>query len=156
MSHGMKMCFETALKSILNLAPSIMDTPRQYAGLSPLAAPPIRLSRLHDAQLAGLEARLDAVRVGRTCGDVAQAVYRMIEKHGFKKTSRCGYPVGMFWLEQTASLKKGDATVLRPNMTFHLHVSNWDDEDLGYAISETIRVTEADALTNAPRKLFQL
>ncbi|RZM91499.1 hydrolase, partial [Bradyrhizobium genosp. SA-3] len=84
--------------------------------------------------------------------------YRALEKHGCKKESRCGYAIGIDWSEPTASLRDGDTTVLKPNMTFHLMLGNWVDEEFGYVISETFRVTEfgGEALTSAPRKLFQL
>lgn len=117
-----------------------------------------RLRRLHEAEVAGLEFALETARPGRTCGDIATAFYRTIEKMGFKKDSRCGYAIGIDWVEPTASLQVGDMTELKPNMTFHLMLGNWVDEDFGYVISETLRVTEssAEVLTRAPRKLFEL
>ncbi|QQN65464.1 aminopeptidase P family protein [Bradyrhizobium diazoefficiens] len=124
-----------------------------------IGKPSDRLRRVHEAQAAGLEAALATFRAGRTCGDVAEATYRAIEKLGFKKESRAGYPVGIDWTERTASINVGDKTVLRPNMTFHVHLGNWAiEEDFGYAISECIRVTEngVEVLTTAPRKLFEL
>lgn len=123
-----------------------------------IGAPSDRLRRIHEAELAGLEAALNAVRPGATCGDVASAFNRTMAKHGLKKESRCGYAIGIDWTEPTASLKEGDMTELKPNMTFHLMLGNWVDEDFGYVISETFRVTEAgvEVLTNTPRKLFEL
>ncbi|RWB68716.1 MAG: aminopeptidase P family protein [Mesorhizobium sp.] len=117
-----------------------------------------RLRRLHEAEVAGLEAALGTVRPGRTCGEISSAFYRMIEKMGFKKESRCGYAIGIDWVEQTASLQNSDTTELKPNMTFHLMLGNWVDEDFGYVISETFRVAEsgAEVLTQAPRKLLEL
>ncbi|WP_439373257.1 M24 family metallopeptidase [Bradyrhizobium sp. DASA03120] len=123
-----------------------------------IGAPSDRLRRLHDAEAEGLEAVLNVVRPGATCSDVANAFYRSIEKRGFKKESRCGYPIGINWMEHTASLKNGDMTVLKPNMTFHLMLGNWIEEDFGYVLSETFSVTETgiDVLTRAPRKIFEL
>lgn len=123
-----------------------------------VGAPSDRLRRLHEAELAGLEMALKTVRPGATCSDVANAFYRTIEKQGFKKDSRCGYAMGIDWTEPTASLKDGDTTELKPNMTFHLMLGNWIEEDFGYVISETFRVTETggEALTNAPRKIFEV
>ncbi|MFG3594704.1 M24 family metallopeptidase [Bradyrhizobium sp. RDI18] len=117
-----------------------------------------RLRRVHEAELAGLEAALNTVRPGRTCSDVASAFYRASESMGVAKESRCGYSLGIDWLEPTASLANGDMTELKPNMTFHLMLGNWLDEDFGYVISESIRVTETgvEVLTKAPRKLFEL
>ncbi|RMC62468.1 M24 family metallopeptidase [Sinorhizobium meliloti] len=123
-----------------------------------IGAPSERLRRVHDIQVAGLEAALDAVRPGRTCSDVANAFHRTIEKQGLRKESRCGYPIGIGWLEASASLRDGDMTELKPNMTFHLMLGNWIDEDFGYVISETIRVTESgvEVITNVPRKIFEI
>ncbi|UPK34453.1 Xaa-Pro peptidase family protein [Bradyrhizobium sp. 186] len=123
-----------------------------------IGKPSDRLCRLHDAEVAGLEAALDKVRPGATCHDVAQAFNRTIGKLGFQKESRCGYGIGIDWNEAVTSLKEGDMTVLKPNMTFHLMLGNWIDEDFGYVISETFRVTEsgADVLTRVPRKIFQI
>ena len=123
-----------------------------------LGTPNDRLRKVHEAELAGLEAALDAVEPGRTCGEVAEAFYRTAEAQGVTKESRCGYAVGINWTEPTASLKVGDPTILQPNMTFHLMLGNWMEEDFGYVISETFRVTEsgADVLTRSPRDLLKL
>lgn len=123
-----------------------------------IGKPSDRLRSLHEAEVAGLEAALATVRPGRTCSDVANVFYRTIEKQGFKKDSRCGYAIGIDWMEPTASLADGDMTELKSNMTFHLMLGNWVEEEFGYVISETFRVTEsgADVLTRAPRKIFEL
>ncbi|MER9751805.1 Xaa-Pro peptidase family protein [Mesorhizobium sp. M0140] len=123
-----------------------------------IGTPSDRLRRVHEIELAGLEAALESVRPGATCSDVANAFDRAIEREGLKKESRCGYAHGIGWTEPTASLKDGDYTELKPNMTFHLMLGNWIDEDFGYALSETIRVTESgvEVLTTAPRKIFEI
>lgn len=124
-----------------------------------IGRPSDRLRQVHEAQVAGLEAALGVVRAGCTCSEVAQAIHCTIDKLGVKKESRCGYPVGIDWVERTASIRKGDMTVLAPNMTFHLHLGNWMiDDEFGYVISETFRVTESgvEVLTTTPRKIFEL
>ncbi|MER9702555.1 Xaa-Pro peptidase family protein [Mesorhizobium sp. M0146] len=123
-----------------------------------LGKPSDRLLRIHEAQLAGLEAGLSVIRAGAVSGEVAKVIHSVTEKHGFKKRSRAGYSIGINWIEKTTSLKLGDATVLEPNMTFHLHLGSWVEEDFGYVISESIRVTESgvEVLTKAPRQLFML
>ncbi len=57
--------------------------------------------------------------------------------------------------EHTASLRPGDKTVLKPNMTFHMIPGIWLD-DCGVDISESFRVTEEgyEAFTGFPRKLL--
>lgn len=123
-----------------------------------IGKPSDRLRRLHEAEVAGLEAALDKVRPGATCSDVAEAFNRTIGKSGFQKESRCGYGIGIDWNEAITSLKEGDMTVLKPNMTFHLMLGNWIDEDFGYVLSETFRVTDsgADVLTQVPRQIFEI
>ena len=123
-----------------------------------VGVPSDRLRRLHEAEVSGLESALGAVWPGATCSDVANAFYRTIGKYGVKKETRCGYAIGIDWTEPTASLQDGDMTELKPNMTFHLMLGNWIDEEFGYAISETFVVTKsgAEALTRAPRKLFEI
>ncbi|SDJ98730.1 ectoine hydrolase [Bradyrhizobium sp. Rc2d] len=123
-----------------------------------IGTPSDRLLRIHEAEVAGLEAALSKVRPGATCSDVAKAFYRTIEKRGFRKESRCGYSIGINWFEPTAMLKEDDLTELRPNMTFHLMLGNWIEEDFGYVIGETFRVTETgfEVFTKTPRKLFEI
>jgi len=123
-----------------------------------IGKPSDRLRRVHEGEVAGLEAALAAVRPGAVCGDVAAAFNTTLKKHGFEKESRCGYALGIDWTEPTASLKEGDRTVLKPNMTFHLMLGNWIDEDFGYVISETFRVTEtgAETFSKLPREIFEL
>ncbi|MBB4388469.1 Xaa-Pro dipeptidase/ectoine hydrolase [Rhizobium leguminosarum] len=123
-----------------------------------IGRPSERLRTTHDAHLEGLEVALEAVRPGATCADVANAFCRTIEKRGLSKESRCGYAQGIGWTEPTASLRDGDMTVLQPNMTFHLMLGNWLDEEFGYVISETFRVTPtgSETLTRAPRKIFEI
>ncbi|WP_352643596.1 M24 family metallopeptidase [Mesorhizobium sp. M0520] len=101
-----------------------------------IGAPSDRLRRLHEAELAGLEAALNTVRPGATCSEVAGAFYNTIEKLGFKKDTRCGYSIGINWTESNASFNDADKTELKPNMAFHLMLGNWIEEDFGYVISD--------------------
>ncbi|RUV01906.1 MAG: aminopeptidase P family protein [Mesorhizobium sp.] len=123
-----------------------------------IGAPSDRLRRVHEIQVAGLEAALETVRPGATCSDVATAFHRSIGKQGLRSDTRCGYAHGIGWIEPTASLKSDDMTELKPNMTFHLMLGNWIDEDFGYVISETFRVTDSgvEVLTTVPRKIFEI
>ncbi|MBB4233308.1 M24 family metallopeptidase [Rhizobium mongolense] len=123
-----------------------------------IGTPSDRLRRVHEAEVAGLEAALAAVKPGATCSDVATAFYTTLQKHGFEKESRCGYAIGIDWTEPTASLRTGDLTVLKPNMTFHLMLGNWIDDDFGYVISESFRVTETgvETFSTLPREIFEV
>ena len=83
----------------------------------------------------------------------------MLRKHGLKKESRVGYPVGLAyppdWGERTASLRPGDKTELRPGMCFHFMAGVWLD-DFGVAISESFVVTErgGERLCDVTRNLI--
>lgn len=123
-----------------------------------IGKPSDQIRRLHEGEVAGLEAALATAKTGMTCSDVAAAFNTALKKHGFEKESRCGYAVGIDWTEPTASLKEGDTTILKANMTFHLMLGNWIGEDMGYVISETFRVTDAggEPFTKLPRELFEI
>ncbi len=109
----------------------------------------------------GLNAVLEAVEPGVVCEELAAAWTKVISSHGIEKDSRIGYPVGIgyppTWGELTCSLRKGDRTVLEPNMTFHCIPALWLD-DYGLVISESFVVTETGAKTFAdlPRQLFHM
>ncbi|QUW22552.1 M24 family metallopeptidase [Sporosarcina sp. Marseille-Q4063] len=107
----------------------------------------------------GVNAALDAVKPGATCEDIESAWNAVISKHGISKESRIGYSVGLNyppdWGEHTASIRKGDFTILQPNMTFHLIPGLWF-EDYGIEISESFRVTEngCEVLASFNRELI--
>jgi Xaa-Pro aminopeptidase len=107
----------------------------------------------------GLNAVLDAVRPGKTCGELAEVWTNVIKRHGIEKDSRLGYPVGIgyppTWGELTASIRKGDRTVLEEGMTFHCIPALWLERE-GLVISETFATARdgADCLASYPRILF--
>ncbi len=95
-----------------------------------------------------LQAGIDATKSGNTADDVAQAFWKVLDKYGIEKTSRTGYSIGIGyppdWGEHTLNIYKGDMTVLKPNVTFHMiavmQFGNW-----GVEASEAIRVTDKGA-----------
>lgn len=107
----------------------------------------------------GLNAALDVVKPGVVLEEMESAWNKVISKHGIEKESRLGYAMGLNfppdWGEHTASIRKGDKTVLQPNMTFHLIPGLWFD-DYGIEISESFRVTEtgAEVLADFQRELI--
>ena len=124
-----------------------------------LGKPTERMVDVSKVIAEGLEAVLDKVRPGVVLEELAEAWSTTIARHGVEKDSRIGYPIGIgyppTWGELTCSLRKGDRTVLEPNMTFHCIPAIWLD-DYGLVISESFVVTENGARTFAdyPRKLF--
>ena len=110
------------------------------------------------AVLEGMEAGLEAAREGNLCEDIAQAFFRVLERYGIVKDNRSGYAIGVSyppdWGERTMSLRSGDRTVLKENMTFHFMTGLWMD-DWGFEITESIRITRDgyECLADVPRRL---
>ena len=111
------------------------------------------------AVLEGMEAGLEAARPGNTCEDIASAFFAVLARYGITKDNRTGYPIGLSyppdWGERTMSLRPGDTTVLREDMTFHFMTGLWM-EDWGLEITESIRIGAdgPEVLADVPRKLF--
>ncbi|GIN90522.1 ectoine hydrolase DoeA [Siminovitchia terrae] len=107
----------------------------------------------------GLNTALEAVKPGVTCEEVERTWNNVIKKYGIEKESRLGYSMGLNyppdWGEHTASIRRGDLTVLEPNMTFHMIPGLWFD-DYGIEISESFRVTETgcEVLADYRRELI--
>lgn len=124
-----------------------------------LGQPTERMMHISEVIAEGLNAVLDKVKPGIALEELAETWSTSIARHGIEKDSRIGYPVGIgyppTWGELTCSMRKGDRTVLEPNMTFHCIPAIWLD-DYGLVISESFVVTETGAKTLAdfPRKLF--
>ena len=121
--------------------------------------PPQKLKDTAEVVVEGLNIALDTVKPGVICEKVEQVWRETIAKAGLVKESRIGYAVGLNyppdWGEHTASLRPGDKTILKPNMTFHMILGMWM-EDWGFECSETFRVTESgcETFANFPRQLF--
>lgn len=124
-----------------------------------LGEPTAEMARIADVIAEGLAAVIDKVRPGVTCSDLADTWTAVISRHGIKKDSRIGYPVGIgyppTWGELTCSFRAGDTTVLQEGMSFHCIPAIWM-ETFGLVISESFVVTEsgANAFTEVPHKLF--
>ncbi len=111
------------------------------------------------AVLEGMEAGLEKAVAGNTCEDIAIAFFNVLKKHGIEKDNRTGYPIGLSyppdWGERTMSLRPGDQTELRPDMTFHFMTGLWMD-GWGFEITESIVIGEKqpECLADFPRKLL--
>ncbi|RWZ58764.1 M24 family metallopeptidase [Halobacillus fulvus] len=124
-----------------------------------IGQPGDKLSFLAPVVLEGIQKVLEKAKPGVTCGELEETWRNSIKKYGFEKEARLGYSVGLNyppdWGEHTASIRKGDRTVLQPNMTFHLIPALWFDTD-GIEISETFRVTDSgsERFTTYPQELI--
>ena len=111
------------------------------------------------AVLDAIDAGLAQATPGNKAEDIANAFNKTLNKAGFEKDSRCGYAIGISyppdWGERTISFRRGDTTILEPNMTFHFMPALWLD-DGGLEITEPIRITETghECFCTTPRKLF--
>lgn len=111
------------------------------------------------AVLEGMEAGLEKARAGNCCEDIAIAFFSVLKKHGIEKDNRTGYPIGLSyppdWGERTMSLRAGDKTELKENMTFHFMSGLWMD-GWGFEITESIVIGQGapECLANFPRKLI--
>ena len=125
-----------------------------------LGEPPNDIQRAEEVVLEGIDAGIDAARVGNTAGDVARAFNSVLGKHGVERQGRCGYPIGMSyppdWGERTFSIRPSDKTLFEENMTFHFMPAIWMP-NWGLEITETLRIREggaAEPFANVERKLF--
>ncbi|MEM7506313.1 MAG: M24 family metallopeptidase [Pseudomonadota bacterium] len=125
-----------------------------------LGTPPDDMRSAEEAVLEGTARCIEAARPGNTAGQVADAFYDVLAKFGIERDGRLGYPIGLSyppdWGERTFSIRPGDRTELRPDMTFHLMPAIWM-EDWGLEITEPLRIAAdgpAECLADVPRKLF--
>lgn len=118
------------------------------------------VERLADLTVEALTLTVDAIRPGRTAGDVASEYWGFLAKHGLSKESRLGYSIGVGfppdWGENTVSIRPDDTTILQPNMTFHIIAGMWMD-GFGCEFSESVRVAPdgVEMLTDVPRELIR-
>lgn len=124
-----------------------------------IGTPQQRVTDVANIVVEGLNEVLAFIKPGVNCEEVEQVWQKTINRYGLSKESRLGYSTGLNyppdWGEHTASLRKGDHTVLKENMTFHVIPGMWY-EDFGVEISESIRVTSdsCELLCKFPRQLL--
>ena len=105
-----------------------------------------------------LEAGINASRPGNTANDVAEKFWAILDKYKIKKESRTGYSIGIGyppdWGEHTLNISKGDMTILKPNVCYHM-IAVMQFGDWGVEASESIRITEGgnELLCNFSRDL---
>jgi ectoine hydrolase len=123
-----------------------------------IGRPKEEMKTLSSVAVEGINACLEMIRPGIAAEEIEETWRKTIEKSGFVKESRLGYSMGLNyppdWGEHTMSVRKGDKTILQPNMTFHLIPGLWLD-NYGFEVSESVRVTEngCETFANLPRNL---
>ena len=105
-----------------------------------------------------LEAGINESKPGNTANDVAEKFWEILDKYKIKKESRTGYSIGIGyppdWGEHTLNISKGDMTILKPNVCYHM-IAVMQFGDWGVEASESIRITEEgnELLCNFSRDL---
>ena len=105
-----------------------------------------------------LESGINVTKPGNTADDVAQAFWKVLDKYGIEKKSRTGYSIGIGyppdWGEHTLNIQKGDKTILKENVCFHM-IAVMQFGDWGVEASEAIRVTDngCELFCNFPKEL---
>lgn len=114
-----------------------------------VGTPPQRQRDLYAASRDALAACEDALRPGRTVGDVFEAHARTLDKAGLKahRLNACGYSLGTTyapnWMDWPM-IYAGNPVVLAPGMVFFLHMIIFDsDAGLPACVGRTSVLTEA-------------
>ncbi|ANU15388.1 Xaa-Pro dipeptidase [Planococcus halocryophilus Or1] len=124
-----------------------------------IGSPSEELKKLAQVTVEGIEDCLSIIKPGIALEEVCETWTKSIAKYGYTKESRIGYSMGLNyppdWGEHTASIRKGDRTILQPNMTFHMIPGMWYDKS-GFEVSESFRITEngCETFANLPRGLY--
>lgn len=124
-----------------------------------LGEPPDKYRRIEAALQACFDAVLPLFKPGVSCGEVAAQFFDTLNRLGYEKSNRCGYPIGLSyppdWGERTMSLRRSDTTLLEAGMTFHFMPGIWFD-DWGFELTESVLVTDngGEYLSNVPRQLL--
>ena len=106
-----------------------------------------------------LDAGISVSKPGNTANDVAEKFWEILDKYKIKKDSRTGYSIGIGyppdWGEHTINISKGDMTILKPNICYHM-IAVMQFGDWGVEASESIRITKEgnELLCNFPRDLY--
>jgi Xaa-Pro dipeptidase len=115
--------------------------------------------RMFDAAAAALEAVQEALRPGRTLGEIYEVHLAQLERHGYGHAAlkACGYTMGATfpptWMEMPM-IYRGSSTVLAEHMVFFTHMILSDfDTGLTMSLGETSIVTAGapERITHVPR-----
>lgn len=124
----------------------------------PVGRPTPGHEAMHAVTAEAMNACLEALRPGNTCGDVFEAHARVIDAAGRRagRLNACGYAMGTTfapnWMDWPM-LYAGNPVELQPGMVFFLHMILYDD-DAGLAMcpgqSALVTETGAEPLSRHP------
>jgi Xaa-Pro dipeptidase len=127
-----------------------------------IGEPQPRHIEMHDACVAALQACEQAMRPGRTAGDVFDAHATVMDEHGMQphRLNACGYALGAkftpSWMD-FPMFYHGNPVEIRPNMVFFSHMILMDsDSGTAMTLARTSIVTEdgAEPLSAHPLDLI--
>tara|TARA_Y100000590_G_scaffold450900_1_gene591317 strand:+ start:2250 stop:3416 length:1167 start_codon:yes stop_codon:yes gene_type:complete len=111
------------------------------------------------ATIEALEEGISVAKPGNTADDVAQKFWAVLDKYNIKKESRTGYSIGIGyppdWGEHSLNILKGDKTVLKPNVCFHM-IAVMQFGEWGVEASESVRITDtgSELFCNMSKDLY--
>jgi Xaa-Pro dipeptidase len=127
-----------------------------------LGRPSAELERRNAIVHEVLDATMEAIRPGRTSGDVDRICREAFARHGYRVLKRAGYSMGVNfppgWGEGAVlDLSDGNPTVLEPGMVFHIPQPYRVAGEQTVSTSETVLVTErgCEPITRFERKFFE-
>ena len=113
-----------------------------------------RVRAVHDVVRRAQQAAVDAVAPGVTAAEVDDAARSVIEAAGYGDAfiHRTGHGVGLD-VHEPPDIAAGDATELRPGMTFSVEPGIYLDGEFGVRIEDLVAVTPngAERLNHTPR-----
>ncbi len=124
-----------------------------------IGTPTDEMRRLFDHTVAAQDVALGALRPGRTCADVDDAVLSYFEANDLLPywKQHTGHAIGLR-NHEAPFLDVGDQTRIEPGMVFTIEPGLYSSEIGGFRHSDTVVVTEdgIDVLTEYPRDLESL
>jgi len=113
-----------------------------------IGEPQRRHIEMHDACRSALDACEQAMRPGKTAGDVFDAHAKVMDEHGMRphRLNACGYALGAkftpSWMDYPM-FYQGNAVEIRPNMVFFAHMVLLDsDSGTAMTLGRTSIVTD--------------
>jgi Xaa-Pro aminopeptidase len=118
-----------------------------------LGRPSAEARRFYDAVLDAQQAAIDAVKAGRSVGDVDRAARKLLQKHGVGKyfTHSTGHGVGLE-IHEAPRVAANQTEELRPGMVITIEPGAYIPGKWGVRIEDMILVTESGCEVLTPTR----
>jgi len=121
--------------------------------------PSAEARRVYEAVREAQQAALEAVRPGKTVGEVDAAARKLLHKRGLGKyfTHSTGHGLGLE-IHEAPRVAAGQTEILRPGMVITVEPGVYLPGKFGVRIEDTVVVTETgcDILTKCPKELLSV